>query len=198
MHRELSHIELSGRVLDLGGDKRSEYTRLFQGDFKIKSVNIAAAAQPDHIFDLERAFPLPDASADTVVCINILEHLYNHQHFLRECARVVRAGGLMVLAVPFVMQVHPSPRDYFRFTDEALSRMCADAGFHAISVRPVGRGPFTAAAQIAYNPLSKVPLLASLHAAVCAGADRLLHRLDRKGSFNAARYPLGYLVVARR
>lgn len=197
LYQELRKHELQGRVIDLGGDKRSGYHELIQGDKRVEIANIVAETGAEHIFDLEKPFVLPDGSYDGVLCMNILEHIYNHQQFLAECHRIVRPGGTILLAVPFLMQVHPSPHDHFRYTGESLERMFREAGFTSVSVVPIGKGPFTAASHVAHNALAKIPGLATLHHLLCFGLDTLLSVVDRKSTFGVNRYPLGYLVEAR-
>lgn len=50
--------------------------------------------------DLNQQFPVEDDSSDVVVACEIIEHLENHFHFLRELARVVRPGGHVVVSTP--------------------------------------------------------------------------------------------------
>jgi SAM-dependent methyltransferase len=197
LYAALARETMTGKVVDLGGDRRSGYHALIRGEKRVEVVNIMKDAGPDHVFDLEEMFPLASSVYDGVLSMNILEHIYRYQQFLSECVRILKPGGSILLAVPFAMQVHPSPRDHFRYTGETLERIFAETGFRDVRVIPVGKGPFTAAAQLAHNPLAKIPLLAPLHAA-CAGLlDSILQFFDRKGTFGPSRYPLGYLVAAR-
>jgi SAM-dependent methyltransferase len=43
---------------------------------------------------------LPSDSLDIVLCISVLEHLWDPQAALRECLRIVRTGGMCVFNVP--------------------------------------------------------------------------------------------------
>lgn len=45
---------------------------------------------------LDERIPLPDASVDRVYCKNVLEYVPDLDHTLREIARVLRPGGVMV------------------------------------------------------------------------------------------------------
>lgn len=47
------------------------------------------------------ALRLGDASLDGVVSLDVLEHVPDHRAALREFARVLRPGGVLVLTVPF-------------------------------------------------------------------------------------------------
>jgi SAM-dependent methyltransferase len=51
--------------------------------------------------------PLPfrDGSFDTVVSIEGIEHFENQSAFLRECARVMRPGGRLVLTTPNILHL---------------------------------------------------------------------------------------------
>ncbi|MFC3503307.1 class I SAM-dependent methyltransferase [Micromonospora krabiensis] len=61
-----------------------------------------AAALPYefHRCDLGEGIPLPDASVDLVHAGEVLEHLYDPDRMLEECARVLRPGGHLVLTTP--------------------------------------------------------------------------------------------------
>jgi SAM-dependent methyltransferase len=48
-----------------------------------------------------RALSFADASLDAVVSQDVLEHVADHRDALREAARVLRPGGVLVLSVPF-------------------------------------------------------------------------------------------------
>lgn len=143
-HRALEGIELSGRVLDLGGDVRSGYRSLFKGNFEIRTLNLDPKAKPDIVHDLEKPLPIDDASYDHVLLINVLEHVYGYRQLLSETVRVVKPGGSVVIVVPFLFPVHPSPHDYWRFTEETLRKLLDEAGLSDVQVEPLGRGVFTA------------------------------------------------------
>lgn len=53
-----------------------------------------------HRCDLGDGLPLPDGSIDLVHAGEVLEHLYDPDHLLEECARVLRPGGHLVLTTP--------------------------------------------------------------------------------------------------
>ena len=46
------------------------------------------------------ALPLREAAFDVVVSLQTVEHLWDQQRFVGECARVLRPGGLLVLSTP--------------------------------------------------------------------------------------------------
>lgn len=142
MNNALRSIPLSGHVVDVGGARNPDYfhyIRVAPGT-TIEPVD-GLLQQID--FETDR-LPQSDASVDAVLMCNILEHIYNHQHVLREGRRILKAGGTLVGFVPFWVGYHPDPHDFFRYTDEALKRMLAEAGFRTVVVERVGRGPVLA------------------------------------------------------
>jgi SAM-dependent methyltransferase len=54
------------------------------------------------IADLNGGIPLADGSVDVITAIEGIEHLENPSFFLRECRRVVKAGGHVLVTTPNV------------------------------------------------------------------------------------------------
>ncbi len=142
-HRAFSNIALSGKVLDLGGDKNSEYTSFFKGEFKITTVNISKDAGSDVLCDLEKPLPIADASFDHVLLVNALEHIFEYRALLLEAVRVLKPEGSLVVVVPFLFPEHPSPRDYRRFTASALQKELILLGMKDIFIKSLGGGVFS-------------------------------------------------------
>lgn len=194
----LSEVTLSGKVLDLGGDKRSTYQRLMRGTFETTVVNLSDESEPDVRHDLELPLPFPDASYDAVLLINVLEHVFECRQLIQEARRVLKPGGQAIIVVPFLFPIHPSPHDYWRFTRESLERLLSDAGFTAVTVRPLGSGVFAARSQM-LNRLLPGPIRFFDYVIMrpCAElADRLFNALARATGkqYVPADYPLGYFV----
>ena len=158
LYKELSNLSFSGKVLDLGGATGSDYHALIGGTHEITTVNIDESHQHDLSFNLEGKFPIEGGKYDAVLAINVMEHIYNYEQFLKEIYRVLKLGGTAVVAVPFLVQVHPSPKDYFRFTDAALQKVLSGARFYDIKIKIIGTGVGLARAQIFYNALRFAPL----------------------------------------
>src|SRR3990172_12217357 len=108
-YEELARLRLNGIVLDLGGSKKSGYHELFKGDYEIITANIDPSYDCDLVFDIESKFPLDNEQYDFILCINVLEHIYNYQNVLKESSRVLKRNGTLILITPFIFQIHESP-----------------------------------------------------------------------------------------
>lgn len=86
---------LAGRVLDVGCDVR--VLKQLRPDLEYTGIDVAG--DPDFVIDLERAprLPFEDASFDTVVCSEVLEHLDNLHQVFGELVRVSRQHLLISL-----------------------------------------------------------------------------------------------------
>ncbi len=201
-HEALSRIELSGKVLDLGGDRRSTYRGYLKGSAEFTIVNLSQESAPDLMHNLEQPLPLVAETFDGVLLINVLEHIFNYRQLLAESARVLKPDGMVVVVVPFLFPVHPSPKDFWRFTDEALKNMLAEAGFKDIKVEPLGSGVF-AARYVLLDRLLPSPLrilgsvtfryLAMFLDSISTALGRLLGK-----KYRPADYALGYCATARK
>ena len=134
---------LKGRLLDVGCGSKP-YRSLFSVDAYVgldidsdisRQRNIA-----DHFYD-GHVFPFADGSFDSVLCNQVLEHVFNPDEFLGEIARVLRPGGKLLLSVPFVWDEHEQPYDYARYSSFGLSALMEKQGFRVVKHKKLGADP---------------------------------------------------------
>lgn len=82
--------------------------------------------------------PLHDASVDTVLAFELMEHLSDPDLFLTEIARVLRGDGALILSVPFLEPLHEQPRDFYRFTPYGLRVLLERHGFSVKYIKARG------------------------------------------------------------
>jgi SAM-dependent methyltransferase len=91
--------------------------------------------------------PLADASVDVVVNFQVIEHLWDQTQFVRECARVLRPSGLLMVSTPNRITFSPgrdTPINPFHTRElnaDELSQLLADAGFTSVAMSGVFHGP---------------------------------------------------------
>lgn len=72
--------------------------------------------------------PFKDASFDTVLCTQVLEHVKEPWTMVENIARILRPGGTAILTTPFMYPFHADPHDYFRYTEEGIRHLFERAG----------------------------------------------------------------------
>lgn len=185
-----------GLILDIGGGKKPSYFDFINVPHGATVINLDKqhALGTNKDIDLEED-PLPygSGSVDQVLLFNVLEHIYHHQLVVREIHRVLRPGKTLIGFVPFLVNYHPDPNDYFRYTEEALLKIFKETNFRDISITPIGYGPFA----IHFNNLSSfMPTMFNvLTWPVYYLLDCILIAI--KPSMRK-RFPVGYLFVLRK
>jgi len=77
---------------------------------------------------------LPTNHFAVVTSSDVLEHLTTPWLFARECARVLKIGGIAVHVAPWLWPTHAEPNDFYRYSPEGLSQLFGpDLGFRIIA-----------------------------------------------------------------
>ena len=137
--RTVPELPAGCRVLDLGGKKTQK-----RGTFNLEQygletvyVNLAPETEPDLLADAANV-PVDAATFDVVICSELLEHVPEPPAVLREAARVLKPGGMLLLCVPFLMRLHGDPYDFGRYTDSYWRQQLAACGFDEATLEKQG------------------------------------------------------------
>jgi hypothetical protein len=57
-----------------------------------------------------------------------MEHVYDTHTLLGSLAALLKPGGVIIVAIPFLVKIHQAPVDYVRYTHYALRRLGEDHG----------------------------------------------------------------------
>ena len=118
----------AGVRLDIGGGGGRYRDLLADPGIEVVVVDRSVARGVDVAGDA-CALPLRAQSAGLAILVETLEHLAEPTIALRECHRVLRARGLLVITTPQYWHNHGHPDDFFRYTDTGLRYLCERAGF---------------------------------------------------------------------
>jgi SAM-dependent methyltransferase len=135
----LGLLEKRGKVLDAGCGS-GLYTREVKAeqciafDYSLEHLNSllpGSQARPVN-GDLQK-LPFKKRSFDSVLCLEVLEHLKDDRQALKEIKRVLKAGGELLLSVPLL----PAPikdSEHVRegYTPQGVKRMLEKEGFKVL------------------------------------------------------------------
>jgi SAM-dependent methyltransferase len=128
-----------GSFLDLGcGNKPYEPWYVSKSDIRVGCDIIQSDKQRVDVICPGDELAFPDNNFDTILCTQVLEHIYNQTGVIVECYRTLRKGGHLILTIPFTWELHEEPHDYFRLTKYGLRKMCEDAGFTVVYIKANG------------------------------------------------------------
>jgi len=190
MNNEISKFSLAGLVVDIGGGSNKSFYDNFKSvrGSKIINLDLKNPSGSSNKINLEEdRLPFRDDSVDCVLMFNILEHIFNFRFLLGEVNRSLKVGGAIIGFVPFLVNYHPDPNDYFRYTDEALEKIFYFAGFSHVKIAKIGGGPFYVNFNNIVLSMPKIfrPIVFIFYFIL----DSLFLKLRPKA---AKRYPLGY------
>lgn len=149
----------------------------------------------DSVVDLNKPLPIESDSFNTVLLMDVLEHVARPFELIAEISRVLRPDGKLIVSVPFLYWLHEQPYDFFRYTEFALTNMCESNALHVISLKPYGGLPEILADSTGkcICALGKLPGLAYVSVCQVILASRIIQSLSRRTN---RLFPLGYTLVA--
>lgn len=83
--------------------------------------------------------PLMDQCVDSIITIAVLEHTRYPWMVVREFARILKPGGVIVFCVPFLQPEHAVPHDFYRYTVYGVQALLSSAGFQVMQQRRLSR-----------------------------------------------------------
>lgn len=114
---------IKGSLLDIGcGEK--PYKDIFSSQIKFYAgMDLPQTLHSKHAVDVfanAHLLPFKENIFDTVLCLEVLEHVEKPLEVLKGIYEVLREGGVLVLSVPQNYWLHKDPVDFYRFTREGL------------------------------------------------------------------------------
>ena len=146
--------------------------------------------------DLNEKINCENESFDTVILTDVLEHIYKPAQLFTEIHRVLKPGGKVIIAVPFLYWIHEQPYDFHRYTEYSLVKMCEDSGLKIIEMEAYG-----GYLDVLFDTINKVFIRNRFILYTFLPFTRLLKKSFINRKVNKAlqnKYPLGYILCAER
>lgn len=113
---------------------------------KYIGVDIGKNKKADILVKENQKIPLNDDSVNVVISTQVLEHVEEVSFYLRQCRRLLKKNGLLILSTHGIWPYHDYPDDFHRWTRPGLVREIESAGFKCLYVNSV-LGPMASATQ---------------------------------------------------
>lgn len=188
------------RAIDIGAGPHPPYRGCLPAGWSYLDVDLDAGdVHADALL-----LPFRSGSLDAALSNAVLEHLPDPAAALEETARILRPGGVLILATHGIYPYHPCPDDYTRWTRSGLDTLVG-RWFDVESVHPLGGIILTLAVLVGFYLellatrsflFRPARLLVSVVVRLGSWLDRLVPTVkdgrERYGAMSS-----GYLVLAR-
>ena len=137
--------EQGKKLLDYGCDTKP-YIEIFK-KYEYLGADLPFNQIADFILTEEGTIPVKEEFADLVLSTQVLEHVDDPVLYLKECNRVLKKDGFLILSTHGTWEYHPYPKDLWRWTSAGLKRVVEEQGFEVISFEGI-LGPIATAIQL--------------------------------------------------
>jgi len=138
LHSAISRFA-KGRLIDIGcGNKPyTEWVNKVCTEYIGVDIIQSDRNMVDIICDATQ-ITLPDASFDTVLSSQAIEHIAEHGKVINEAFRLLKPGGYFIVSAPMYWPLHEEPYDYFRFTKHGFKFLLENTGFEVKEIKSCG------------------------------------------------------------
>lgn len=130
---------LVGSLLDFGCGSM-QYKSIFQNVSKYIGLDIEGAEKNGFVADGVvyydgKIIPFEDEQFDSVIAVEVLEHVEDLELSLKEINRILKPDGKFIFTVPMTFPLHLEPWDYRRFTKYGIENELKKSGFSNIYIQ---------------------------------------------------------------
>lgn len=127
-----------GELLDVGCGQSPFYPLFLQKtNSYVKTDVLTSSGKPD-IYSSITALPFKDESFDTILCTQVLEHVFEPFCAFNEMRRILRCGGVIIIGTPLIYWIHEAPVDYLRYTRYFYQKIATTYDFEILCLKEVG------------------------------------------------------------
>jgi SAM-dependent methyltransferase len=185
-------VQEKGRLLDIGCGSKP-YQSLFNNSHYL-GVDLKPSVYTD-IIAAASSLPFKKKAFDTVLLLEVLEHVPNPHQVLVEIHHVLKDEGCLIISIPFTARIHGEPNDFIRLTEYGLKNLLSNK-FRIVCLKE--RGGFILAMGQSFvfflteNSKHTINrffsrLLGFIIQLICVPLDNI---------FYYPKHPLGYFVIA--
>jgi len=121
LQEQLADLDSNSMILDVGAG-RGDFAQALQG-FDSLALDVYPYPEVDIVCDLTQVNPFKEHRFDAILLMNVLEHVYDTDKLVQVSCSLLKPGGLILVAIPFLVKIHQEPVDYVRYTHYALKQL---------------------------------------------------------------------------
>jgi 2-polyprenyl-3-methyl-5-hydroxy-6-metoxy-1,4-benzoquinol methylase len=161
--RRIEQYAKKGRILDIGCGRGLFLSLMKRGGWEVAGTefNEETASYASRAYDLEvkggdaTEWGFPDESFDVITIHHVLEHTRNPEETLAACRRLLKKGGLLVVAVPNLSSLQAAvgkgvwfhldiPYHLYHFSEAGLTELLEKSSFSVRKIKrfDIEQGPF--------------------------------------------------------
>ena len=136
----MNHI--AGRMLDCGCDQ-VPYYEVYR-DQILENICLDWKGTRSEIpwvdvwADMNEDLPFESGFFDSILCTDILPHVWKPEELFKEFCRILKPGGKVVLTSIFNNWLVEPPHEFGHYSEYALRRFCEENGFSVVQIESYG------------------------------------------------------------
>lgn len=191
----------SGALLDFGSGDIPLYHVYSPFVREMICLDYVSNAYVDRILDLNYPTPYESGYFDTILCRDVIEHLYIVTQVWAEFERLLGDNGVPIIATPFLYWLYSRPNNYLRYSCHYLRHLCHTHRLEVMELHAYG-GLFEVCIDFSAKNLVRTRLPLSRTTALSLQKTSLHFSRSYLGqkflTFSSKRFPLGYLLVIKK
>ena len=120
-------------VLDYGAREFPYKKFINHENYKTLDIKQNSSKTIDYVVNPGEKSNIPDCSFDLIILTDVIAHTDNADFVLKECYRLLKKGGKILLTAPFIYRENGTPYDYMRYTSYGLEVIIKKHGFKDFS-----------------------------------------------------------------
>jgi len=129
--------KIEGPFLEVGSrdyGSTQDCRSIFDAGDMYVGIDLSEGKGVDLVLDLTEEFEKIDEALNrerfgTIICLSVLEHCEQPFVMADNLTRLLKAGGHIIVSVPFSFMFHGYPSDYWRFTHEGVKKLFPKINF---------------------------------------------------------------------
>jgi SAM-dependent methyltransferase len=132
LEEQLARLPSEALILDVGAG-RGDFAQALAGRRSL-ALDVYPYPEVDVVCDLTLENPFRPASFEAILLLNVMEHIYDSHALLTTLVDLLKPGGVLIVAIPFMVKIHQAPVDFVRYTHYALERLGESHGLQVNSL----------------------------------------------------------------